>query len=113
MKVIKKNEANDFENSSTCWGKEYQHGDNDMGIALIEIKGRYPEKGNCMNTKCKELVYVTKGKVKIVKGDEFHELETGDSVFIYPNEKYYWEGDCEMAIICSPVFDHRQHKILE
>lgn len=58
MKLIHKNQINNFENSKVCFGEEYPLGDKEINGAIIKVRGRYPDKGRVVNLKCKELVYV-------------------------------------------------------
>jgi len=116
MKIVKKNQTKEFKNSETCIAIEYPTNDHDkdLNIAVIKLKkDRYPLKGWAVNEKCKEMSYVVKGKVKFVTENSSTDLEEGDVVFIDVNEKYYWLGDCEMVMPCTPAWYPEQHKIVE
>jgi mannose-6-phosphate isomerase-like protein (cupin superfamily) len=65
MKLIKKEEAKIFKNSSACTAIEYPLGDSAINGAVIELNGRYPDKGRAVNELCKELFYVIKGSGKV------------------------------------------------
>ena len=41
--IIKKKDRISFQNSPTCTAYEYPLNDKELNIALIEIKGRYPD----------------------------------------------------------------------
>lgn len=45
MKVIHKNQTKEFKNSEFCTAIEYPLGDKDINCAVIELNGRYPDKG--------------------------------------------------------------------
>lgn len=109
MKIIRKSDAVDFKNSEICFGKEYPWDDNDMNGAVIEVRGRYPDKGRVVNEISKELVYVLEGSGKLVLEDKTTEFDKADMLLINPNEKYYWDGNCVILTVCTPAFDPGQH----
>ena len=111
MKIVRRKEVRKFKNSSTCWGLEYFFDDPDLNIAVITVKGRYPEKGFSSNLICKEIAYVLSGNVNMVSSKGKILLKKGDSVLISAKEKYYWSGKCKIMTICNPAFDPEQHKI--
>jgi mannose-6-phosphate isomerase-like protein (cupin superfamily) len=77
MKVVHKNQTNEFKNSETCTAIEYPLGDKDINGAVVKLSGRYPDKGRVVNEKCKELGYVISGLGKIVIEGEEIALEGG------------------------------------
>lgn len=113
MKVIRKNQTNRFENSPVCIAIEYPLGDKDINGAVIELKGRYPDKGRVVNLKCKELVYVLEGSVLLEVEGRKVKLEKGDEVLIMPKEKYHWEGNCKIFTACAPAWFPEQHKMVK
>jgi mannose-6-phosphate isomerase-like protein (cupin superfamily) len=110
MKVIYKNQTKVFKNSQVCTAIEYPLGDKDINGAVVELNGRYPDRGRVVNLKCKELAYVVKGAGKLVVEDEEIALKEGDLALIEPGEKYYWEGDMTMFMPCTPAWYPEQHK---
>ncbi len=110
MKIVSKSKANNFNNSEVCFGKEYSLGDKDINGAVIEVKGRYPDKGRVVNEECKELVYVLEGEGKLVVEGKETSFKSGDMILLFPNEKYFWEADCEILTVCNPAFYSEQHK---
>ncbi len=110
MKIIYQNQINKFKNSKVCYGDEYPLGDKDINGAVIEVKGRYPDKGRVVNQKCKELVYVLDGSGKVVVEGKESSFNKGDLFLIEPGEKYFWQADCVVLICCSPAFYPEQHK---
>ena len=113
MKVVHKDQTEKFKNSSTCTAIEYPLGDKDINGAIIELKGRYPEKERVVNLKCKELAYVISGSGKAVVEDEEIKLQEGDLILIEPGEKYFWEGNLIMFVPCAPAWYPEQHKEVE
>ena len=113
MKIIRKKETIISKNSLKCTAIEYPLNDKDINGAVIKLKGRYPDKGKTVNTKCKEMAYIINGEGQIVVNNKKIVLCKGDLVLIYPNEEYYWEGDLEMFIPCTPAWFPEQHKIID
>jgi len=111
--LIKKSERKKYQNSPVCIAYEYPFTDKDINIAFIEIKGRYPDKGRVTNKVCKEIVFVTKGKGKIeIDGKELL-IEEGDSIFIQPNQRYFFEGKISIIASCHPTWYPKQHEEVE
>ncbi len=110
MKIIHKNQVKRFQNSDVCLAIEYPLGDKDINGAVIELKGRYPDKGRVVNLKCKELSYIIEGSGKVVVEGKETELKEGDLVLIEPGEKYFWEGNLVMFVPCVPAWYPEQHK---
>lgn len=110
MKVIHKNQTKVFKNSQLCTAIEYPLGDRDINGAVIELSGRYPDKGMVVNLKCKELAYVVKGSGKLVVEGKEVALQKGDLALIEPGEKYYWKGNITMFVPCTPAWYPEQHK---
>jgi mannose-6-phosphate isomerase-like protein (cupin superfamily) len=112
MKFVKKAQAKQFENSPSCFAYEYPLQDEDINGAVIELSGRYPERGLAVNEASKELVYVVKGQGILSVNDEQLDLSEGDMVLILPGEKYFFEGELKMLMPCSPAWRPEQHKII-
>lgn len=110
MKIVRKDQTIQFKNSPVCIATEYPLHDKDINGAVIELSGRYPDKGRVVNLKCKELAYVMKGSVNLYVEGKKVELQEGDMVLIYPKEKYYWDGNCTLFIPCTPAWSLEQHK---
>ncbi len=110
MKVIRKNQTKRFKNSPVCIAHEYPLGDKDINGVVIELKGRYPDKGRVVNLKCKELVYLLDGSVLLEVEGKKIKLEKGDEVLIMPKEKYLWDGNCRIFTACTPAWYPEQHK---
>lgn len=113
MKIIHKNETKIFKNSEVCTAVEYPMGDKDINGAVIELSGRYSDKGRTMNEKCKEMAYVMSGSGKIVIEDSEIQLNEGDLVLIEPGERFFWEGIMILFIPCTPAWSLEQHKQVE
>lgn len=112
MKIVKKSEVVKFEHGQTCTANEYPVNDKDINVAIIELNGRYPEKGCAMNEISKELAYVMAGSGKIVVENNETEVAEGDLVLVNPGEKFYWEGNMKLFMPCTPAWNPEQYKII-
>ncbi|MCK4525062.1 MAG: DUF861 domain-containing protein [Candidatus Andersenbacteria bacterium] len=113
MKIIKKDQAEVHKNSNACVAIEYPLGDKDINGAVIELNGRYPDNGRTVNLECKELAYIIKGSGRlVVKGKEI-ELNEGDLVLIEAGEKFFWEGNMQIFMPCTPAWYPEQHREVE
>ena len=113
MKVVKKTETNRHQNCDHCAAIEYPLGDKDINLAVIELTGRYPERGMVVNDVCKEIAYVEKGSCTIGFDDQVVELEKGDTIMIEPGRAYYWEGEATLVVPCTPAWYPEQHREIE
>ncbi|MCL2037932.1 cupin domain-containing protein [Candidatus Saccharibacteria bacterium] len=114
MKLVKLNDTEKFVNSENCFGRNYPLDESTMNLAVIKITGRYPDDNFVVNEVSKEMCYILSGEGKVVKkGGEILEFEAGDMVFLDKNESYYFNGQCEMAVICAPKWAEEQHKEVE
>jgi len=113
MKIIYKNQTEIFKNSDACTAIEYPLGEKDINGAVIELKGRYPDKGRVVNLKCKELSYIVEGCGKVVVEGKEVQFNKGDLILIEPGEKYFWEGTLTMFVPCVPAWYPEQHKEVE
>jgi len=113
MKIIHKDQTEKFKNSENCVVTEYFLGDKDINGAIVELTGRYPNKGRVVNLKCKELAYVIKGSGKVIVENKKINLEEGDLILIEPGEKYFWDGNLIIFVPCTPAWYPEQHKEVE
>jgi mannose-6-phosphate isomerase-like protein (cupin superfamily) len=113
MKIVYKNQTKKFKNSEVCTALEYPMEDKDINGAVIELAGRYPDKGRTVNLECKEMAFVIEGKGKVVIEGKEVELNEGDLVLIEPGEKFFWQGNLKMFVPCTPSWTPEQHKQVE
>ncbi len=114
MQIIKNNNARKSANSEKCKTLEYSFNDKDIDLGIATITGRYPEKGYCVNTISKELIYVLDGNGKLCFENNDVEFEKGDSILISSNEKYYWDSTfCVVTMACTPAWNEEQHKLVQ
>jgi mannose-6-phosphate isomerase-like protein (cupin superfamily) len=110
MKIVSENQAKKFKNSDRCIATEYPLGDKDINISIVEVSGRYPEKGRVTNLKCKELLQILDGSGKIFIEDKEIDFKAGDQILIEPGEKYYWDCQARMVASCTPAWYPEQHQ---
>lgn len=113
MKFISKDQTKIFKNSEACAAIEYPLGDKDINGAVIELNGRYPDKGRAMNFECKEMAYIIKGSGKVVVEGKEMKLNEGDLVLIEAGEKFFWEGNMRIFMPCAPAWRAEQYKEVE
>lgn len=113
MKIIHRNQTKIFKNSDVCTAIEYPLGDKDINGAVIELRGRYPDKGRTVNEKCKELAYIIKGSGRLVVEDKETKLQEEDLILIEPGERFFWEGNLIMFMPCTPAWYPEQYKKVE
>lgn len=113
MKIVKKAETKTNKNSDTCVAIEYPLKDNDINGAVIELDGRYPEKGRVANLKCKELAFIIEGSGRVVVEGKEEKVGEGDLILIEPGEKFFWEGNLTMFVPCIPPWSRDQYEEFE
>ena len=114
MRYIIESEAEKSSNSDVCKTIEYSFGDSDIDLGVATITGRYPEKGYCVNTICKELIYVIEGEGKLYFDNKEISFSEGDAILINSNEKYYWDTKyAKVSMSCTPAWSMEQHKIID
>lgn len=107
-------EENRFKNSEACEGVAYSDKSAPVDMAVIDITGRYPEKGWAVNQVVHEIAYVKRGTGNLaIKGRGVTKLEESFVVLIEPGERYAWEGDMTIVVACSPPFNPEQHALEE
>ena len=111
--IIKKSERKKHSPHFACTSYEYEHGDKDIDIAFIELRGRHPEKGIVISKVSKEIIFVSKGGGKVgIDGKEFL-VNEGDAILILPNKKYFLEGNMDLIFSCHPPWNPDNYKYSE
>ncbi len=107
--LVKKTERIKHNNSPVCIAYNYPFKDKDISLALIELSGRYPSKGNVVNSLCNEMIFVSYGSgTANIDGKEF-DMEESDAILIKPGQKYFLEGCMELIISSNPAWHPEQH----
>ncbi len=110
MKIVRKDQTKEFKNSDVCVAIEYPMGDKDINGAVIELSGRYPDKGRVVNLECKELIYVVEGSGRVVVEGEEINIAKEDLILIEQEEKFFLEGNMKMFVPCAPAWNLEQYK---
>ena len=113
MKIARRKEAIERQNSDVCLVTEYPQWDTEMDFAVIHIQGRYPEKQRAVNVVCKEMVYIHEGNGSVEVNRAKHLVKSGDLVLIESGEKFIWEGEMTLFISCRPAFYVEQHHLVD
>jgi len=110
MKHIKLKDAEIFK-KPTATVFEYHLPNKDINWALVDVKGRYPESGWARNNECKLMVYIVKGKGKlVVTGGGVIKFKKHDLVFVDAKTKYYWQANSRLGIACNPAWNPEQYE---
>ncbi len=112
MKQITKKDTYQHKNSEKCIATEFDFADKDIDLGTATIRGRYPEKGYCVNEQVKELIYVLAGESALISKTQKIKFKKGDAILIDKNEAYYWQAHCRVAMVCTPAWTPEQHKLL-
>lgn len=113
MEIVKYEDTIKKDNSENCQVIEYLMKDKDIDCARATIMGRYPDKGYSINEKCKELIHVISGSGIIAIEDQIISFKEKDTILINSGEKFYWNGNCEVIMSCSPTFSTDQYKVID
>ncbi|MBT3816858.1 MAG: hypothetical protein HOE80_04725 [Candidatus Magasanikbacteria bacterium] len=111
--LIKKSQAEE-KKMPTCTVSEYQFSSKDLGVALVNMHGRYPETGKAMNTICDMIYHITSGTGTIHTEKDSFKVEKGDSYFFDKNTWYWIEANnLEVCLTTAPNWYVEQYKTLE
>jgi len=113
MKILKREQANEYSNSENCKGFEFDLGDSNLDGAVVSVVGKYPDNGQVVNLDCKEIVYVIEGSGKVIIEGQPCEIKSEDMIVVEKGEKFYWEGTFKLFIYCTPAWNKDQHKHVE
>jgi mannose-6-phosphate isomerase-like protein (cupin superfamily) len=110
MKIVRKNQSKTFKNSDVCDVSEYDLGQVDLGGAIVEVRGRYPDSGRVVNAECKEMAYILEGDgVIFIEGVETL-FTAGDLIVIEAGERYFWDGKFSAFLFSAPAWNAGQFK---
>ena len=109
MYIVHNHEAVKCETSTACTAYEYCMSEKDINGAVVHIRGRYPNTGHAVNLRCKEMAYVISGSGRAVVDGKEVPLSKGDVILILPEEKFFWDGDMELFIPCTPAWTPEQY----
>lgn len=82
-------------------------------VVICEANGRHPvEDGKCFwNERSQKSYYILEGSGKIFVGDEVHEVEGGEFVYVPEKTLHSLEGDFRALIVTSPPYNPEYEEI--
>lgn len=110
MNIARKEQIKEIKVSDTMIVYEYPIMDSAIHGVVVELNGRYPEKGRVVNEKVVELGFIIKGSGKLVIEDEEIAFKEGDQLLIKPGERYFWDASATLFMPCAPAWYSEQHK---
>jgi len=114
MKFVRFENTERYVNSDKCEVWEYLMDDPEINCAIAKIKGRYPDKGYCVNTQCKSLIYILEGAGTLtMKNGEVVIFKEKDAILIDQNEAYFWNGFCTLVMPSTPAWTAKQYKMVD
>jgi len=81
---------------------------------ISEVDGYHPDgdRGKkIFNKRSQKGYYVLEGEGKIFVGDEVHEVEKGEFVFVPEKTEHALEGEFKALIVTSPPFDPEDEEL--
>lgn len=112
MKIVIKSQRRKFRHDPDCVICEYLMDDKAIDGCVVKLNGRYPEKGFAMNTVSKEMAYVIAGSGKIIVENKEYDISEGDVLLINSGEKFFWQGNMELFISCTPAWNTEQYRVI-
>lgn len=112
MDILRFEDCERYRKNEACELYEYSSIGSEFDLAVVKISGRYPDRGYCVNSMCKEVIYIIEGKGSIYEGAVEHRFKKGDAIVIASGERFRWEADCVATISCSPPWSSEQYKIV-
>ncbi len=88
------------------------HPKGEQSIALVSAKGRYPDRGWSINSKCTETIFVLSGNLKINVDGKIFYLKRDDLIMILPGQKYKIRGKAKTLDLITPFWEKEQNKII-
>lgn len=80
-----------------------------LSCALVQQKGRYPEKGRKVNKTCTEALFIIRGTFTVTLGDTTQKVTANDVVYIVPGTPYSLEGEGDAFVFIEPKWDGKQN----
>lgn len=100
--------------SSSTVVYSYPSGVKDLSIALIKVNGRHPHQKNAMFIEhgLTVLFYIIEGKGKVTIEKAMFEVQTGDTITIEKENKYFLEGNLVYIAATSPAYYKEQNEVV-
>ncbi len=112
--LIKKEERKSFQIPGGTDGNIYPSSPNgDQTIAVVEMKGVYPQSGWSVNDTSTETIFLLEGSFTLKTEEESHTLRPGDMFLVFPHTKYKIEGEGKAAVFITPSWEKNNNQIVE
>ncbi len=112
--LIKKEEAKDFQIPGKTDGILYPSSPKgDQTIAVVQMKGVYPQKGWSLNDVSTETIFLLEGRFTIETKEKKYELFPEDMFLVFPNTKYRIRGEGKAIVLITPSWETNKNKIVE
>ena len=88
--------------------------DANFDSVISEVDGYHPDgdrEKKIFNKRSQKGYYVLEGEGKIFVGDEVHEVEKGEFVFVPEKTEHALEGEFKALIVTSPPFDPEDEEL--
>lgn len=108
MEHIPQSMAKRFDNGAvTSW--EYEMQNASLNVALISIRGRYPENGFTSNLKSDSIIHITEGSGLLkLRDGTIVELAENDQLRLAAGDEYCFEGELGIIYAASPPWAPEQ-----
>lgn len=92
--------------------RNYPFPTKDLSITWIKVNGRHPADKTKWHIEHKLalICYVLSGSGKFFVDKHEYDVNSGDAVFIKPEQKYYIIGNLEYIVCCKPAYYREQHE---
>lgn len=90
--------------------------DSNFDSVICSVDGYHPEtegRKRIVNERSQKSYYILSGSGKIFVGDEIHEVQKGDFVFVPERTAHSLEGNFRALIITSPPFNPEDERHIE
>jgi hypothetical protein len=108
MNIRKRHEATVNANTDACVAHEYVTPVTALNAAVIDLSGRYPDKGWTLNTTCTALLHVIQGQGVIMGEETAKDIAVDDQILIAPNEVYAPDGHMKVLYVATPAWTPEQ-----
>lgn len=112
--LIKKEERKSFTIEGGTEGEIYPSSPKgDQTIAVVKMKGVYPQSGWSLNDISTENIFLLKGSFNLETEEESYNLHPGDMFLVFPGTKYRIKGEGEAVVFITPSWEKNNNKIVE
>lgn len=112
--LIKKEERKSFTIDGGTEGDIYPSSPKgDQTIAVVRMKGVYPQSGWSLNDVSTENIFLLEGSFTVKTEEGSHHLTPGDMFLVFPGVKYKIEGEGRAMVFITPSWEKNNNQIIE